>query len=125
MAWLANELDEPWLRLIEIKGIRNCRPVPAQWMDVAGDQRFMMWMPCDPGWTESPFQIIGEPANLDVSDDIRAMQVIGPAGEVLYLTEIKAVVPPFELPFARCTVDRLFIPVLLATVTVTVALAVV
>ena len=62
----------------------------------------------------SPFRVIGEPANLDVSDDIRAMQAIGPAGEVLYLTEIKAEVPPFELPFARCAVDRLFIPVLLA-----------
>jgi len=63
---------------------------------------------------ESPFEVIGEPANLDVSDNIRAMQVIGSASEVLYLTEVKAEVPPFELPFARCAVDRLFIPVLLA-----------
>jgi hypothetical protein len=31
---------------------------------------------------------------------------------VLYLTEVKREVPPFELPFARCPVDRLFIPVM-------------
>ena len=42
------------------------------------------------------------------------MQVVGPAKEILYLTQIKAHVPGFELPFARCRVDRLFIPVLVA-----------
>jgi hypothetical protein len=42
------------------------------------------------------------------------MQVVGPCGEVLYLTEIKAPLPPFELPRARCAVDRLFIPVMMA-----------
>jgi hypothetical protein len=61
---------------------------------------------------DSPFEIIGPPADLDVSDKIRAMQVIGLAGEVLYLTEIKGEVPPFQLPRARCSVDRLFIPVM-------------
>ncbi len=111
--WLANELGEAWLQLVELK---NTQPVdPFQhsgWMSLeinvenVDDLR--------PGLENSPFEIIGEPANLDVSDDIRAMQVIGPAGEVLYLTEVKAAVPPFELPFARCAVDRLFIPVLLA-----------
>jgi hypothetical protein len=47
-----------------------------------------------------------------MSDAIRAMQVVGPSGEVLYLTEVKREVPPFDLPFARCSVDRLFIPVM-------------
>lgn len=61
---------------------------------------------------DSPFEIFRAPANLDVSADIRAMQVIGPAGEVLYLTQIDAAVPPFELPQASCRVDHLFIPVL-------------
>jgi hypothetical protein len=114
MAWLANELGEPWLRLIEIQGTKAVDPFRhSGWMslEVSVDDVDALRS----GMAESPFQIIGEPANLDVSDDIRAMQVIGPAGEVLYLTEIKAAVPPFELPFARCTVDRLFIPVLLAT----------
>jgi hypothetical protein len=39
------------------------------------------------------------------------MQVIGPAGEVLYLTQVNGVVPPFDIPRARCPVDRLMIPV--------------
>lgn len=63
----------------------------------------------------SPFRIIGQPAFLEISDKIRAMQVVGPAGEVLYLTEVRAPVPPFELPLAPVDpVDRLFIPVLSA-----------
>ena len=60
---------------------------------------------------ESPFDIFRPPADLDVSDQIRAMQVIGPAGEVLYLTQVNAEVPPFQIPQASCEVDRLFIPV--------------
>lgn len=59
----------------------------------------------------SPFEIYRPPANLDVSDDIRAMQVIGPAGEVLYLTQVNGEVAPFKIPQAVCDVDRLFIPV--------------
>jgi len=60
----------------------------------------------------SPFVAIRPPANLDVSEDIRAMQVVGPAGEVLYLTQVKAEVPPFLIPVARCRVDHVFIPVM-------------
>ena len=60
---------------------------------------------------QSPFEIFRAPANLDDSGDIRAMQVIGPAGEVLYLTQVNADVPPFQVPQASCDVDRLFIPV--------------
>jgi len=60
----------------------------------------------------SAFEILRPVADLDVSDKIRACQVLGPAGEVLYLTQIKGEVPPFELPRARCEVDRLFIPVM-------------
>ncbi len=61
----------------------------------------------------SGFKIIGEPANLDVSDAIRAMQVQGPSGEILYLTEVRDDVPPFELPKASTEVDNLFIPVMI------------
>ena len=60
---------------------------------------------------DSPFEIFRPPADLDVSDDIRAMQVIGPAGEVLYLTQVNGAVEPFDIPMARSEVDRLFIPV--------------
>ena len=60
---------------------------------------------------DSPFTIFRPPGELDDSKDIRAMQVIGPAGEVLYLTQVNADVPPFDIPRAQCDVDRLFIPV--------------
>ena len=110
MTWLENSLGEPWLRIIESPNSEqtiafrrygwlsleiSVQDVDALYQSLQG----------------SPLTIIGKPANLDVSDDIRAMQVLGPDGEVLYLTEIKAPVPPFELQFARCAVDRLFIPV--------------
>ena len=111
-AMLANELDEPWLELIEHREASTLDPFRhSGWLSleisVADVEQLRSSL------DETLFKVIGEPASLDVSDDILAMQVIGPAGEVLYLTEVKAPVPPFELPFARCAVDRLFIPVIL------------
>ena len=61
---------------------------------------------------DSPFEVLRPPADLDVSDRIRAAQVCGPAGEILYLTQVKGEVPPFELPQCEASVDHLFIPVL-------------
>lgn len=61
---------------------------------------------------ESPFELLRPPADLDVSDKIRACQVRGPAGEILYLTQLKGAVPPFDLPVCQAPVDHLFIPVL-------------
>ena len=46
------------------------------------------------------FEIVGAPADLELSPAIRAMQIVGPAGEMLYLTQVKAPVPPFELPLS-------------------------
>ena len=60
----------------------------------------------------SPFELLRPPADLDVSDKIRACQARGPAGEILYLTQVKGDVPPFDLPACRAPVDHLFIPVL-------------
>jgi hypothetical protein len=60
----------------------------------------------------SPFEIIGPPADLSFSDQIRAMQVRGPADEVLYLTQIKSKLPIFDTPDARFPVDRVFIMIL-------------
>jgi len=113
VTWLENLIGDPWLRIIEDPQAATIAPFH------------------QPGWLsleicvidvdslreelrESPFEIIGEPADLDISSDIRAMQVVGSAGEVLYLTQIKAPVPGFDLPTARCAVDKLFIPILLA-----------
>jgi hypothetical protein len=60
----------------------------------------------------SPFELLRPPADLDVSDKIRACQARGPAGEILYLTQVSGEVPPFELPTCQAPVDHLFIPVL-------------
>jgi hypothetical protein len=60
----------------------------------------------------SPFEIVGPPADLSFSDQIRAMQVRGPADEVLYLTQIKSKLPIFDTPDAQYPVDRVFIMIL-------------
>ena len=46
------------------------------------------------------FEVVGAPADLALTPHIRAMQVVGPAGEMLYLTQVKAPVPPFVLPLS-------------------------
>ena len=57
----------------------------------------------------SPFEIVAPPLDLSFCSDIRAMQIRGPAGEILYLTEFKRPVPGLPAPPARCAVDRTFI----------------
>lgn len=66
------------------------------------------------GLPDSPFRVIGPPAVLDFdfTDRIKAMQVVGPAGEVLYLTEVSGEIPGFDLPRAESFVGPLFIMVL-------------
>lgn len=110
--WLSNAAGEPWLRFIEDSSATPVDPfrhtgwlsLEINVLDVDALHQQLL---------DSPFRIIGHPADLDVSPHIRAMQLIGPAGEVLYLTEIKQAVAGFDLPSARSAVDRLFIPVLL------------
>lgn len=58
---------------------------------------------------DSPFQIVAPPLDLSFCPDIRAMQLRGPGGEILYLTEFKKPVPGLDSPPARCPVDRTFI----------------
>lgn len=65
-----------------------------------------------PRFADSPFEIVGEPRNLSFSDDIRAMQLRGPADEIIYLTEFKNPVPGLTVPVARSAVDRTFIVIL-------------
>jgi hypothetical protein len=58
----------------------------------------------------SGFQVMGEPRPLGAGSPIRAMQAVGPAQEVLYLTRIPA---DFQrMPPARTFVDRPFIIIL-------------
>ena len=70
-----------------------------------------------PQVTAAGFEIVGPPADLDVSPAIRALQAIGPAGEMLYLTQVKAPVPPFAIPLSSALppsapIGPLFIAVL-------------
>lgn len=64
------------------------------------------------GLAGSPFRIVGPPRNLSSNDDIRAMQAIGPAGELLYLTRIAPGGAGLGLESAKSRVDRVFIVVL-------------
>lgn len=60
----------------------------------------------------SPFAIIGPPADLSFSDKIRAMQVLGPNRESLYLTSFKERLPEFDTPEAKHFIDRTFIVIM-------------
>jgi hypothetical protein len=60
----------------------------------------------------TPFRVIGPPADLMPGDKApRAMQVLGPANEVLYMTRIIPGGSGFDLGSARSPVDRVFIAV--------------
>lgn len=108
---LANSAGREWLQFVEY-----ARATPKNSLGTYG------WLAMEvlvqdidtlaAGLAHSPFELLREVADLDVSDKIRACQVRGPAGEILYLTQVKGEVPPFDLPACVAPVDHLFIPVL-------------
>lgn len=61
---------------------------------------------------DSSFTIIGEPKALSMNPEIIAMQALGPAGELIYLTRIPEGQSLFNLGSAKSFVDRTFIVVL-------------
>jgi hypothetical protein len=107
---------QPLLRLIEVPGTP---PRPTRfshgWLALEVLVRDVDALA--PQVAAAGFEIVGPPADLDVSPAIRAMQAIGPAGEMLYLTQVKSPVPPFEIPLsaalpAGVDIGPLFIAVL-------------
>ncbi|MEM9704703.1 MAG: hypothetical protein AAF850_01360 [Pseudomonadota bacterium] len=60
----------------------------------------------------SPFEIIGPPREIDGLPAIYPMQVNGPDGEIVYLTQIRDDLPAFDLPRAASLIDKLFILVM-------------
>lgn len=102
---------EAWLRVVEDTKAKAATPLKSYgWMALETNVKCVDTINnklCDESFT-----VIGEPAYLQVSDAIKAMQVIGPAGEVSYLTQIDKEVPPFELPMTKHETAGLFIPVL-------------
>ncbi len=108
----ASSSEKPWLELIEAPFARPIAPLQRPgWLALEVCVEDVDRLRDSLG-DNSPFRVIGEPADLAISDHIRAMQVVGPANEVLYLTEVKAPLPPFKLPLAAYPVDHLFIAVL-------------
>lgn len=108
---LGNVLGRPWLRLVEDEAAEPTPPLTrAGWMalEILVEDVDALAAALE----HSPFEVLRPAANLELSEFIRAVQVQGPCGELLYLTRIAAEVPPFQLPQARCAVDHLFIPVL-------------
>ena len=55
------------------------------------------------------FTVLNPPAALSFSEQIRAMQVAGPAGELIYFTEVSGQVPGFALPVAKEHVNQCFV----------------
>ena len=54
---------------------------------------------------KSPFEVIGPPREIEGLDAIYPMQIKGPDGEIVYLTQIRDDLPEFDLPRAAAT-DR-------------------
>jgi catechol 2,3-dioxygenase-like lactoylglutathione lyase family enzyme len=111
MAVLAASNGQPWLRIIEDIDCIPHKPLKTHgWMSLETNVRSVdcIRQALDTRY----FDVIGEPAYLQVSDAIKAMQVIGPANEVSYITQVDSAVPPFELPMTNARTGNLFIPVL-------------
>lgn len=110
--WLLGNIHgRPWLRIVEDAQAQPIAPLSrAGWMSL----EVLVEDPDALADTlaSSPFEVLRPAADLELSDKIRAVQVQGPCGELLYLTRIADEVPPFQLPQAQCAVDHLFIPVL-------------
>ncbi len=111
-AVLAPESGEPgWIRFVEGEVPKNHRPLASLgWAAIE-------ILVADPDalaarMEDSPFEIIGPPAPLGNYPEIKAMQAIGPAGEVLYLTNVPPGDGEHELPSVQSAVDRMFIVVL-------------
>ncbi|MQP76624.1 hypothetical protein CQ393_12055 [Stenotrophomonas sp. MYb238] len=109
LAWLANSAGQPVLRVVEDRAAVVGEPMFRHgWLSLevlVGDIDTLA------AGLHAPFRVLGAPANLELSDAIRAAQVLGPAGELLYLTQVKAAVPPFDLPMTRDAVAVPFIGV--------------
>jgi hypothetical protein len=56
---------------------------------------------------DTNFDIVSLPRNLSSSDDIKAMQVLGPSKELIYFTTVKN--PAYGLGSATSFIDRVFI----------------
>tara|TARA_R110002167_G_scaffold349844_1_gene561813 strand:+ start:26693 stop:27589 length:897 start_codon:yes stop_codon:yes gene_type:complete len=108
---LSADNGHAWLRIVEDKNCASTTPLKTQgWMALEVNVADVDVIRKEIDSTR--FKIIGEPAYLQISDAIKAMQVIGPCDEVSYITQIDKAVPPFNLPMTQSRTGSLFIPVL-------------
>ncbi len=63
---------------------------------------------------DGAFRVIGAPELVEGFDNFIPMQVIGRAGEVLYLNKVLKSMATLDLPSAQAWVDRIFIAILAA-----------
>lgn len=104
-------VGQTWLRFIESKPDPAYRPFRHMGWNAAE----LMVQDTDRAAArvaDSPFRVIGPPANLSISDQIRAMQLVGPSNEGVYLTSFKEKLAAFDVPDAKHFIDRVFIVIL-------------
>lgn len=104
--------EETYLRFVEVPGVAPFAPYSAYgWNAIE-----LTVEDCDAAvarLAEGPFTVVGPPEDLAFSEGaLRAGQLVGPLGEIIYLTQVRRQMPGFELPPARSFVDRVFIMVL-------------
>ena len=110
VAWLANPAGEAVLRLVEDPQARQLEPMFRHgWLSLEVLVADVDALVAD---LRPPFRVLRPPADLELSPAIRASQVLGPCGEMLYLTSIKAPVPPFDLPMSEERISHTFIGVM-------------
>jgi len=103
---------DTWLRFIEVKACATYVPY-SSWGWNALELTVQNCDDAVAALVAGPFKLVGPAQALGFSDGaLRAGQLVGPLGEVLYLTEIKRPVPGFVLPAADSAIDRVFIVIL-------------
>ena len=103
--------EDAYLRFLQDASVDGYRPLRSYgWaaieicnQDVMGVNERML---------RSPFEVIGPPKTIAGLTRIHPMQVRGPDGEIVYLTEIKPEAHGMGLPTPKSFIDRLFILVL-------------
>ncbi|MGV8942149.1 MAG: VOC family protein [Lysobacter sp.] len=110
LVWLANEAGEAILRVIEDPASVVGAPMFRHgWLSL---EILVADVDALVGGLRAPFRVLRPPGDLELSPAIRASQVLGPCGEMLYLTSIKAPVPPFDLPMSDARLSHTFIGVM-------------
>ncbi len=104
--------EATFIRFVEVPGSQPYAPYSAYGWNAME----LTVQDCDAAVAQlavGPFTVVGPPEDLAFADGaLRAGQVVGPHGEIIYLTQVRRQLPGFALPVAQSFVDRVFIMVL-------------